>query len=110
MKPMKHVNIIADYTWNNYTYNRTTNTKAFNEYGANGVLLGVYPWTTPARVTEENFNDRYQAINAYAQYENTFGAKHYVKAMVGYNQELKQFKSFNASVKTLLIRTFLLLT
>ncbi|WBS74541.1 TonB-dependent receptor [Elizabethkingia meningoseptica] len=102
IKPVKHVNIIADYTWNNYTYNRTTNTKAFNEYGANSVLLGVYPWTTPARVTEENFNDRYQAINAYAQYENTFGGKHYVKAMVGYNQELKQFKSFSASVKNLI--------
>lgn len=102
LKPMKHVNIIADYTWNNYTYNRTTNTKSYNEYGANGVLLGVYPWTTPARVTEENYNDRYVAINAYAQYENTFGKKHYVKAMIGYNQELKQFKSVNVSVKNLI--------
>ncbi|HFK5527934.1 TPA: SusC/RagA family TonB-linked outer membrane protein [Elizabethkingia anophelis] len=102
LKPMKHVNIIADYTWNNYTLNRTINSKAFNEYGANGVLLGVYPWTTPARVSEENYNDRYQAINAYAQYENTFGGKHYVKAMVGYNQELKQFKSFKADVKNLI--------
>ena len=66
--------IIADYTWNNYTYNRTTNTKLLMNMELTGVLLGVYPWTTPARVTEENFNDRYQAINAYAQYENTFGS------------------------------------
>ena len=65
----------------------------------------VYPWTTRLWVSEENYNDRYQAINAYAQYENTFG-KHYVKAMVGYNQELKQFKSFNVSVKNLINQDF----
>jgi TonB-linked SusC/RagA family outer membrane protein len=102
LKPLKNVKIITDYTWNSYTYNNTLNTKAFGEYGVNGVSLGLYPWTATPKVFESNSNDRYVALNSYAQYENTFGAKHYFKAMVGYNQELKQTKAFNASVKNLI--------
>ncbi|WP_348620687.1 SusC/RagA family TonB-linked outer membrane protein [Pedobacter lusitanus] len=102
LKPFKNVKIITDYTWNSYTYNNTTNTKSFDEYGFNGTSLGPYPWTATPKVFEANNNDRYVALNSYAQYENTFGAKHYLKAMVGYNQELKQIKAFNASVKSLI--------
>ena len=72
----------------------------------NGVFLSVYPWTTPSRVTETNNNNIYTAANAYAQYENTFASKHYLKAMVGYNQELKQTKAISARAKNLLNQDF----
>lgn len=102
LKPIKNIKIIGDYTWNSYTYNNSQNTKSFNEYGANGVLLGLYPWTATPRVYESNSNDRYVATNIYTQYENTFVKKHYLKGMVGFNQELKQTKGFNANVKSLI--------
>ncbi len=101
LKPFKNVRLVGDYTFNTYSYNGTSHYKAFNEYGANGVLLGTYPWTTPSRLRETNSNDQYQALNYYAEYENTFARKHYVKVMLGYNQELKQNKSFNVTTKNL---------
>ncbi|NII29789.1 TonB-dependent receptor [Pseudoflavitalea sp. X16] len=105
IRPFNHVRVTADYTWNGYNRNYTQHYKEYKEYGVNGVLLGTFPWTTPSRVIEVNNNDYYQALNAYADYENTFAQRHYVKATVGYNQELKQFKSYTASAKNLIDQT-----
>jgi len=102
IRPVKNIKVFGDYTWNTYTYNNTSNTKRYLEYGANGILLGAYPWTATPRVSESNSNDVYSVLNVYSQYENTFAEKHYLKLMIGYNQELKQNKSFNASVRNLL--------
>lgn len=102
IKPVDHVRIVADYTWNTYNYNRTQHYKAFSEYGANGVLLGTYPWTTPSRLLQTNSNDGYYALNGYIEYENTFASKHYVKAMAGYNEELKQNRNFSVTAKNLI--------
>jgi len=102
IKPVDHVRIVADYTWNTYNYNRTQHYKAFNEYGANGVLLGTYPWTTPSRLLQTNSNNSYYALNGYIEFENTFAAKHYVKAMAGYNEELKQVRDFSVTAKNLI--------
>jgi TonB-linked SusC/RagA family outer membrane protein len=101
LKPVKNVRIVGDYTWNTYNYNKTQHYKAFSEYGANGVLLGTYPWTTPSRLYQTNSNDSYYALNGYIDYENTFAGKHYLKVMAGYNQELKQNRSFNVTGKNL---------
>lgn len=101
IKPIKNVRIVTDYTWNGYFYNKTQHYKAFSEYGANGALLGTYPWTTPSRLFQTNSSDSYYALNSYAEYENTFGGKHYLKAMVGYNEELKQNRSFGVTAKNL---------
>lgn len=42
-----------------------------------------------------NYNTSYYSFNAYTDYENTFAEKHYVKAMVGFNQELTRYSTFN---------------
>lgn len=102
IKPAKHVRVVADYTWNGYFYNRSQHYKAFNEYGVDGVLLGVYPWTSPSRLYQTSSNDSYYALNGYAEYENTFAEKHYFKAMVGYNEELKQNRSYGVTAKNLI--------
>lgn len=113
LKPMKHVSIVGDYTWNTYNYNDKDNTIPYKEYGppsdpadlsdpTKATELGYYGLSVPARVKESNSHDIYSAINIYAQYENTFAQKHYLKAMVGYNQEEKHNESFNVSVKDLL--------
>ncbi|MRG43534.1 SusC/RagA family TonB-linked outer membrane protein [Chitinophaga sp. SYP-B3965] len=101
IKPIKNVRIVTDYTWNGYFYNKTQHYKAFSEYGANGALLGTYPWTTPSRLFQTNSSDSYYALNSYAEYQNTFGSKHYLKAMIGYNEELKQNRSFGVTAKNL---------
>jgi len=110
--PIKHVKVVGDYTWNPYHHNGKSFVKQFKEYGAptdgtsiydplKATDLGYYPHNNPSRVSESNSHDLYQAANIYAQYENTFAEKHYLKAMVGYNQEEKHNESFSASTKNL---------
>lgn len=49
-----------------------------------------------------NNNKDYYSFNAYTEYERTFAKKHYVKGMLGYNQELTKYQSSTATRKTLL--------
>ncbi len=42
----------------------------------------------------KNINKDYYSFNAYTEYENTFGGKHYLKGMMGYNQELTKYNMF----------------
>ncbi len=42
-----------------------------------------------------NYNTSYYSFNAYTDYEHTFAEKHYLKAMVGFNQELTKYSTFS---------------
>ena len=112
LRPFKGLSIVGDYTWNSYRYNSKFNQKEFDQYGAPAAgaditdpeqanATGKYPYTSPASVSESSSHDVYQATNIYAQYENTLAQKHYVKGMVGFNQESKRNESFSAGVKNL---------
>jgi len=105
LKPLKNLRIVTDYTWNSYGLNNQQHYKEYLEYGANGTVLGTFPWSKPSSVKESNNNDSYTALNAYAEYEKQFGQKHYLKAMIGYNQEQKKVKGFNVRVKNLIDQT-----
>jgi len=87
IKPVDHLTITSDYTWNNFTSFRRAQMIPYNEYGVNGVFLNVFPHTNPSRIDEARRHNNYNALNAYATYENTFADKHYFKALAGYNQE-----------------------
>jgi len=102
LKPIPRLRIVSDFTWNNFQRNEQEHQKEYYEYGVDGILLGSFPWTKPTRVIERNDNDYYTVINSYADYEFNLGGKHYLKAMVGYNQELKQTKFVSTSVKNLI--------
>ncbi len=102
IKPISGLRIVSNFTWNNYQRNEQEHQKEYYEYGVDGILLGSFPWTKPTRVIERNDNDYYTVINSYADYEFNTGGKHYLKAMVGYNQELKQSKFVSTSVKNLI--------
>jgi TonB-linked SusC/RagA family outer membrane protein len=91
LKPVNHLTVTADYTWNSFTEFEKANLIPFNEYGVNGAFLDIFPWTNPSQVTESRKNYAYKALNAYATYENTFSKDHYVKALVGYNQEYNHY-------------------
>lgn len=91
LKPVKHLTVTADYTWNSFTEFEKANLIPFNEYGVNGAFLDIFPWTNPSQVTETRRNNIYKALNAYATYENTFAKDHYVKLLAGYNQEYNHY-------------------
>ena len=42
-----------------------------------------------------NYNTSYYSFNAYTDYERTFAEKHYLKAMIGFNQELTKYSTFS---------------
>ncbi|NQD69520.1 TonB-dependent receptor [Sphingobacterium shayense] len=92
IKPLKNLSIDADYTWNAYNNFGQSHQIPFKEYGVDGILLGTFPWTSPASVSETIDNHNYFALNAFATYENTFAAKHYFKAMLGVNRESSKYK------------------
>ncbi len=50
-----------------------------------------YVGTTTNDLLFDNRKTRYWATNIYTEYENNFGANHYLKAMVGYNYEQSTF-------------------
>ena len=102
LKPVKHLNITADYTWNSFTEFEKANLKPFNEYGVGGAFLDIFPWTNPSQVLESRKNYTYKAINAYATYENTFATDHYVKLLVGYNQEYNHYNLTSSLAKNLI--------
>jgi TonB-linked SusC/RagA family outer membrane protein len=102
LKPVKHVTVTADYTWNAFSDYEKANLIPFNEYGVNGTFLDVFPWTNPSQVTEMKANNTYTAENAYITYENTFAKDHYVKVLVGYNQEYYHYKLDTTLVKNLI--------
>jgi len=102
LRPVNHLNITADYTWNSFSEFDKANLKPFNEYGYNGAFLDIFPWTNPSQVSETRRNNTYKALNAYATYENTFAKAHYVKVLVGYNQEYNHYYYSTSLAKNLI--------
>ncbi|MFS2186790.1 TonB-dependent receptor [Mucilaginibacter sp. Mucisp84] len=102
LTPVKHLTVTSDYTWNSYTAFDREQVIPFNEYGVNGAFLNIFPHTNPSRVSEYRHNDNYNAFNAYATYENTFGTKNYFKALAGYNQEYFHYVLSNATARNLI--------
>jgi TonB-linked SusC/RagA family outer membrane protein len=102
LKPVNHLTITGDYTWNSYANFEKANIIPFNEYGVNGTFLDIFPWTNPSGVIENRQNNNYTALNAYATYENTFNEKHYFKALIGYNQEYQHYQLSNSRARNLI--------
>jgi len=102
LKPVDHLTVVADYTWNSFTEFDKANLIPFNEYGVDGQFLDIFPWTNPSQVSENRQNNNYTSLNAYATYENTFAKKHYLKALVGYNQEYNHYQLSNSLAKNLI--------
>ena len=56
----------------------------------------LYPWTTPSYAQFANNEDYYNALNLFAEYSKSFKDAHNFKLTVGYNQEYKHTKYFDA--------------
>lgn len=101
LTPIKGMSINMDYTFNYYSENNKVHMKSFDEYGANGQFLQTFAWTNPNSVSQSQANDTYNAFNFFGDYEKTLG-KHYLKGMIGYNQESKHTTGFNAGREQLI--------
>lgn len=60
--------------------------------------------TTPDYYRWDNYNKDYYSFNAYTEYERTFAEKHYLKAMLGFNQELTKYSTFYGKRTGLLLQ------
>lgn len=100
--PIKGMTLNMDYTFNFYNETNKFHTKEFMQYGVNGKALEVFPWTKPNGVYQNQSSDTYNALNLFADYEKTLG-KHYLKGLVGFNQELKHTKNFYAQRQGLIV-------
>jgi TonB-linked SusC/RagA family outer membrane protein len=104
LTPVKHMTFNLDYSVNIKDTEELDYRKQLPMYDRVG-LTGYYPYTNPSSVTRTNYDNRYYAFNAYADYENTFGGKHYFKAMIGFNQENAYNSSFQAKREKLMVST-----
>lgn len=101
IRPFKGFSIKGDFTYNPYSWNREKTVRLFTELWAEPGKSNIYPWVNPNSVTLENNNDYYTAVNAYVDYEKSFG-KHNLKLLVGYNQEEKNYKWYSAKRENLI--------
>lgn len=62
-----------------------------------GSFNETYGETVVNNFVMNNYNTSYYSFNAYTEYENTFAEKHYLKAMVGFNQELTKYSTFSGT-------------
>ena len=83
----------GDFTFRNEDYTETRKATAvpYSEYEGVTTYLGVPE--TEDYIKESLQMTNYSAVNAYAQYEDTFAGKHYFKALIGYNYEQQVYKS-----------------
>ncbi len=101
LTPITGMTVNVDYTFNYYAEHNKYHLKAYNEYGVDGKFLNIFPWTNPSSSGQTQANDTYNAFNFFGDYEKSFG-KHYLKAMIGFNQETKHATGFNASREQLI--------
>lgn len=92
VKPISKLEIKANYTYSfNYktTSNRSVNA-SYSQYPEQFVTLTTGKFEN--KLTESSATTRYNAVNVYATYTDTFAENHNFKAMVGYNYETKHIK------------------
>lgn len=99
--PLKNWNINIDYTFNKYYSSYERVMKEYWDYDALGPAV-LFPHTTPNAVVRGANDNRYTAFNAYTEYEKTIASRHYLKAMVGFNQEMWGYGSFDAQRQKLI--------
>ena len=85
LKPAKGLNIRSDISYQIYNYQNEVGTPLYSavKYDLTNPILD---WFGNNTVTDRSDHNQYYVFNTYAEYELKF-KDHYLKAMVGYNQE-----------------------
>lgn len=93
--PVKGLNIVADYTFNYYNSDRAVQVRKYFDYTAIPGTEDYFAWSKNDYLQNSTSQDYYSAINAYIDYEIQL-KRHYLKAMIGYNQESKAIRGYGA--------------
>jgi TonB-linked SusC/RagA family outer membrane protein len=105
LTPVKNMTFNLDYSTNTKNTNELNYVSLQPFYDKDGNIIGYYGGSNPNRVIRTDYNDKYHVFNAYADYTNTFNQKHYVKVLVGFNQENAQYNWNQAERRNLIINT-----
>ncbi|HEU5145309.1 MAG TPA: SusC/RagA family TonB-linked outer membrane protein, partial [Chryseosolibacter sp.] len=105
LTPVKNVNINLDYSTNAKGTKEMSYVSLVPFYNVNGDVTGYYGGSNPNRVIRTNYDNKYYVFNAYGDYTNTFRSKHYVKAMLGFNQENAVYNYVQAERRNLIINS-----
>ncbi|MDR1982107.1 MAG: TonB-dependent receptor [Tannerellaceae bacterium] len=100
--PAAGLTLNADYTFNTYNSGVKRHVRRFMDYTAVPGTERPYPWTKTTSVSMRNYENYYTAFNAFAEYEKKLNEVHYLKGMIGYNQEYKHIADFYAARQDLI--------
>lgn len=98
-----HLRVKADYTYRSRYTDKTTKKTGVKYSDSFGEIKNILNETKLRQqfLSDAYTNVDYQAVNAYAEYENTWN-KHYFKGMVGYNYEQNVQQSHKIAKRGLL--------
>jgi TonB-linked SusC/RagA family outer membrane protein len=110
LTPWENVSINLDYSTNVKNQREMNYTSLVPFYNVNGEQIGYQSRSNPNGVARTHYYDKYYVFNTYADYTNLFNDKHYVKAMVGFNQENAQYNWVAAERRNLVINSIPFMT
>ena len=91
----KTFRINADFSFSSRDKSETSKRTVISYSDKPGVISYIGTPFTGDSMTEYYSAHEYLATNVYAEYENTFADKHYLKGLVGYNYESRKDKTGN---------------
>jgi TonB-linked SusC/RagA family outer membrane protein len=94
IKVMDGWNAHVDFNYNINQENASEHSKPINFF--TNSFMDTQGRTSNGYMKKTNRVKNYYSFNAYTDYENTFG-KHYIKGMIGFNQELNKYYTPNGS-------------
>lgn len=103
LTPFKNTSFNFDYSVNKRDETGLEYMRNLPFHDREGNVAGYYYASVPNSVKRRNYQSVYNVVNAYADYENTFGGKHYFKAMIGFNQEYTNVSWFSAQRRDLIL-------
>lgn len=99
MTPLEGLIVNVDYTYNTYSKDHLNYRKQYYTRDNGAILLS--PWGNISAVTRNNSDNKYIAFNAFTEYEKSLG-NHYLKGLVGFNQEFGGNNWFQAERRNLI--------
>lgn len=96
LKPVKHLQVIGEYTFNYKTAERTVFDKKFDY--AHGDQFRKEQSVSSSKFTHSQDNTDYNALNIYANYARSI-ADHDISLMAGFNQESNDYR-YNTAYRT----------
>ncbi|HRO45905.1 TonB-dependent receptor [Agriterribacter sp.] len=103
LTPLKHTSFNLDYSVNKRNEIGLEYMRNLPFHDREGNVDGYYYGSVPNSIKKRSYQSAYNVLNAYADYENTFGELHYVKVMAGFNQEYAENNWFSAQRRDLIL-------